>query len=250
MRRFFKEYSTIPTDPKVIRHLLAPFKGNTILTYWRWLSAFYTYLESEHSLPNPMCHVPKPKVSKKLPDHLGSEQKRVLADTELSTRDMAIIKLFLETAARPGEVAMKHGHPLRFCDIYDDHIEVCGKKGDRFIPITYELKDALLSLQDGRPSDAAVFVNKYGNPMTEPRLRKVVRQAFNKAGIDTARPTPYTLRHSFAGEFLNNGGNIAALRQILGHSKIETTMIYTHISDKSVVESYRKYGPRGNNRQL
>lgn len=137
---------------------------------------------------------------------------------------------------------------LRFCDIYDDHLKVSGKRGERVVPITPELRDMLCLLQDSRSEDSPIFVNeRNGHYLTVWGLRKVVKQAFNVAGITGVKPTPYTLRHSFAGDFLARGGDLATLQKILGHSNITTTMIYTHISDRAVADAYRKHGPRANN---
>lgn len=247
LRRSFKGYDLVPTDPRLIRGLLGRFKRNTANTYWLYLSAFYGFLEREHAMANPMRKVPRPGSNKTLPDHLDSEQKALLVKVDLSPRDKATVKVFLETAIRPDEVVGTRGHPFRFCDIYDEHIEVSGKTGERFVPITPELKDLLKSLRNGRSADSAIFVDDRGHQLTSWGLRKVVKRAFRAAGINTVRATPYTLRHSFAGEFLGNGGDLATLQKILGHAKIETTMIYTHITDKAMVESYRRHGPRANN---
>ena len=74
----------------------------------------------------------------------------------MTPRDQALISLFAESAVRPGEVADSHGNPLRFCDIYEDHIKVVGKKGERIVPITTETRDNLLAFQGDQPSDSPV----------------------------------------------------------------------------------------------
>lgn len=232
----------IPTDPAAVRRFLAPFKGSTKETYWRYLSGFYGFLETEYGFASPMPRVPKPPRGKRLPSHLNPEHKRLLEETELNPRDRAVIRLFAECAVRPGEVAGDRGHALRFCDIYEDNILVSGKTGDRAVPIMPQLRDVLLALQDGRPADSPVFLGHKG-PLTTWGLRKVVRKAFRAASITGVKASPYTLRHSFGGDFLARGGDLATLQKILGHANVKTTMIYTHIADKAVFDAYRKYGP-------
>lgn len=248
LQRSLKKYNLVPTDPKIIRQLLASYNNrNTRHTYRLYLSTFYSFLEAEHDIPNPMTKVRSPGTDKTLPRHLNPEEKRQLQEVSLSPRDKAIVKLFLETAVRPDEVIGTRGHPLRFCDIYEDHIEVSGKVGERMVPALPELRDMLLSLQNGRSADSPVFMGDRGHPLTTWGLSKVIRRAFRAAGISNA--SPYTLRHSFAGEFLANGGDVATLQKILGHRDIKTTMIYTHIADKAMVDVYRR-NVRGANNPL
>lgn len=237
LNHFLHGRKQIPTEPAEIRGFLASFKANTYRTYWHHLSAFYQYLEREYGLANPMPKVPKPREDKGLPAHLNPEQKTQLEQAELSRRDRAIIKLLADTAIRPGEVCGEHGHPLRFCDIYDDHIKVWGKRGERVVPINAETRSLLLSLQQGQPSDNPVI------RLTEWGLRKVVRRAFRAAGIAGVRASPYTLRHSFGGDYLARGGDLATLQKILGHANVKTTMVYIHLADKQMFSSYKRYGP-------
>ena len=247
LRRSLRGYGLVPTDPKIIRQLLAAYKRNTAHTYRLYFSAFYSFLGTEHGIPNPMTKVPSPGTDKTLPSHLNPEQKRQLQEVNLSPRDRAIVKLFLETAIRPDEVIGTRGHPLRFCDIYEETLEVSGKTGERMVPASPGLRDMLLSLRNGRPADSVVFVDGRGHPLTTWGLRKVIKRAFRAAGISGVKATPYTLRHSFAGEFLANGGDLATLQKILGHKDIETTMIYTHIADKAMVDVYRRNASRATN---
>lgn len=249
LRRSLKAYSLVPTDPKLIRRILANYTNrNTRRTYWLYLSTFYSFLEQEHGTPNPMPKVPKPKESKTLPDHLNPEQKELLVKVELSPRDRAILDILIATGLRPSDIANINGRPLRFCDIYEGHIEVSGKgsKG-RSVPIPPELRVELLALQNGRRANLAVFVNEWGRPLTTWGLRKVVRRAFIAAGITGVKLTPYTIRHSFGGDFLARGGNLASLQRILGHASVKTTMRYTHLSDKAVADDYHSHMPRASN---
>ena len=249
LKRSFNGFSHVPTDPTIIRGILSNFNGDTKLTYWLYFSAFYRFCEEEYSLPNPMVKVPRPNKRKTLPDHLNPEQKAQLQEADLSVRDRAVINLFAETAVRPGEVAGTYGnHPLRFCDIHEGHIEVSGKTGERIIPIRPKMRLMLLSLKDSRSADAPVFTSdNNGAALTRWGLHKVVKRAFATADIKGVKACPYTLRHSFGGDFLAQGGDVATLQRILGHKNVTTTMIYTHIADKAVFDAYRRHGPGANN---
>ena len=248
LRRSFKDYRLVPTDHRLIRRILAQYTNrNTRRTYWLYFSTFYSFLEQEHDIPNPMSRVPKPKEDKTLPDHLNPEQKALLVKVELSPRDRAILDILIVTGLRPSDIANVNGRPLRFCDIYEGHIEVAGKGGKgRSVPISPELRVELLALQNGQRADLAVFSNNWGRPLTTWGLRKVVRRAFIAAGITGVSLTPYTIRHSFGGDFLAAGGNLASLQRILGHASVKTTMRYTHLSDKAVVDDYQRHMPGAN----
>ncbi len=243
LHRVLGPFDHVPTDHKVIRRVLSNFKGETMATYRRYLFGFYHFMQEEYGLANPMPKVPKPRQEKRLPDHLNPEQKRQLEEASLSLRDRALLSLFAESALRPGEVADSHRHPLRFCDIYQDHVKVAGKRGERIVPVTVETTDRLFALQGSRPSDSPVFLGNNGQALTHWGIRKVVQRAFAAAGIRGVKACPYTLRHSFGGDFLAQGGDLAMLQRILGHANIKTTMIYTHIADKAVMDSYRQHGP-------
>lgn len=247
LKRSFNRLTRVPTDPAIIRGILSNFNANTRRTYWLYFSAFYHFCEQEYGLPNPMVRVPKPAKAKTLPDHLNPQQKQQLQGANLCHRDRVIINLFVETAVRPGEVAGYGNHPLRFCDIHEEHIEVSGKTGERIIPIRPEMRNMLLSLKDSRSADAPVFTNNQGYALTRWGFGKVVKRAFNAARIKGVKACPYTLRHSFGGDFLAQGGDVASLQKILGHKNITTTMIYTHIADKAVFDAYRRYAPGANN---
>lgn len=250
LRRFVGQFSHVPTDHRMIRQLLSNYKGKTKETYWLYFSAFYGFLEKEYGLPNPLARLPAPHEPRRVPSHLNPEQKARLAEIKLNPRDRALVNLFCESAVRPGEILDSHGHPLRFCDIHEDHIRVAGKRGERIVPITPQTRDRLLSLQGSRPSDSAVFTRDDGHPLTYWGLRKIVDTAFKKAGITGVKVCPYTLRHSFAGDFLARGGDLATLQKILGHANVKTTMIYTHIADQQVMDSYRRHGPSAINCSL
>ncbi|NVM23476.1 MAG: tyrosine-type recombinase/integrase [Desulfobacterales bacterium] len=248
--RFIGQFSQVPTDHKLIRGLLNNYKGKTKETYWLYFSAFYGFLEKEYGLLNPLARLTPPHEPKGMPSHLNPEQKVRLAEINLNPRDRALVNLFCESALRPGEVLDSHGHPLRFCDIYEDHIRVSGKRGERIVPITPQSRDGLLSLQGSRPADSAVFTRDDDHALTYWGLRKIVGTAFKKAGITGVKLCPYTLRHSFGGDFLARGGDLATLQKILGHANVKTTMIYTHIADTQVMDSYRQHGPSAINSPL
>jgi len=252
LRRFLAPYEYVPTaeifvlafigkkDPKTGRFV---FCQNTRRNYWLRFSSFYNFLEQKFGTPNPMRRIPIPDEEKKLPEHLNPEQRALLESVlpRLSERDRVIIKLLLETGLRPGEVADPKGHLLRFCDVFQNHLQVSGKSGQRIVPTTDDLRVKLLSQQNGRSVDSPVFLSDNSDTyLTMSGLRKVVRRGFEVAGIKGVKACPYTLRHSFGADFLDRGGDVATLQKIMGHKNIKTTMIYTHISDRQVVDAFRK----------
>ncbi len=126
-------------------------------------------------------------------------------------------------------------------------------KGDkeRIIPISdvainwlnHYLKTTRVQLLSGKSNTEYVFLNAHGRRLTRQAIWQMIKKYVKQAGIKR-HVTPHTLRHSFATHLLENGADLRIVQELLGHSDISTTQIYTHVSHKHLTEVYNKFHPR------
>jgi len=147
------------------------------------------------------------------------------------------------TGIRVGELtSLKIGD----IDFFQELIKVKGKgKKERIVPIgSYALK-ALIEYIEKRPDkkEKNVFLNKYGKPLTERSVERIIDKYSKKAGIGK-KITPHTFRHTFATHMLDRGADLRTVQELLGHERITTTQIYTHLTVEKLKEFYNKTHPR------
>lgn len=244
--RFAKEYPELPLEPAPIEAFLSQWKGATQANYLNVVRWFYNFLlERGRISTNPTKPIRRPKAPTKLLPSLDREELgRLLSllPDRLSERDRAYIMLSVDTGLRVGEVIN-----LTFSCIDQDTLKVPeqGKTGERLVPLKPEVRGALLALKNGRKDTDPIFWNDHLNcPIrTEPSFLNIVRKAFEKAGIKGKRASPHTLRHTFARNWIANGGDIISLMRILGHKNIATTQKYVYQVVGDLVEKHRKHGP-------
>lgn len=218
------------------------------------LRKFYQYLTREgHIQKDPMLQIDSPKQGRHLPAVLSSEEiERLLKTPDTSTplglRDRAILEVLYATGLRVSELVH-----LKLTDLHLSLglIQTLGK-GDkeRIIPIgdvavdwiNQYLERSRNRLTKGKDSPY-LFVNFHGNGLTRQGIWKNLKAIVQAAGIDKD-VTPHTLRHSFATVLLENGADLRIVQELLGHSDISTTQIYTHISKKHLTEVYQRSHPR------
>jgi len=218
------------------------------------LRKFYQYLAREGRIQkDPMLQIDSPKQGRHLPAVLSSEEiERLLKTPDTSTplglRDRAILEVLYATGLRVSELVH-----LKLTDLHLSLglIQTLGK-GDkeRIIPIgdvavdwiNQYLERSRNRLTKGKDSPY-LFVNFHGNGLTRQGIWKNLKAILQAAGIDKD-VTPHTLRHSFATVLLENGADLRIVQELLGHSDISTTQIYTHISKKHLTEVYQRSHPR------
>ena len=218
------------------------------------LRKFYQYLAREGRIQkDPMLQIDSPKQGRHLPAVLSSEEiERLLKTPDTSTplglRDRAILEVLYATGLRVSELVH-----LKLTDLHLSLglIQTLGK-GDkeRIIPIgdvavdwiNQYLERSRNRLTKGKDSPY-LFVNFHGNGLTRQGIWKNLKAIVQAAGIDKD-VTPHTLRHSFATVLLENGADLRIVQELLGHSDISTTQIYTHISKRHLTEVYQRSHPR------
>ncbi len=240
-----------------LRHLQA--QGRSAATLARRLAALRSFFGYQEDLagagPDPTRHLSSPRLARPLPRVLTVEQvEAMLAACRLSDpvglRDRAILELLYATGLRVSELVAL---TVDDWDTTPPRLR-CRGKGDkeRLIPVGQAAVQAVehfLAAGRGRlgacaakPS-GALFVNRRGRPLTRQSVWKLVKKHAAAAGIATL-VTPHTLRHSFATHLLENGADLRAVQEMLGHSDISTTQIYTHVSRARLKAVYDRAHPR------
>jgi integrase/recombinase XerD len=217
------------------------------------LKSFFSFLLAENRLrANPAENISSSVKSLHLPKILSTEEiEALLAQpdrTPAGLRDRAMIETLYATGMRVSELIF-----LDCCHVNKDagYIVCFGKRAkERLVPVG---KTALFFLckyiEEARPflikqqAEAALFLNSSGQRLSRQRLWQLIKQYAKKAGI-TKELTPHTLRHSFATHLLENGADLRSVQELLGHSDISTTQIYTHLTKKHLRDMYDKTHPR------
>lgn len=218
------------------------------------MKAFYHFLLNEGQIDaDPSLALKAPKIEKKLPEILTTDEvARLLdqpkGDSPKEIRDKAMLELLYATGIRVSELMS-----LTISDVnmQMSFINCKDANKERMIPFGKEAKTALNKyLSSGR--DAIVedktsdilFANCSGQKMSRQGFWKLIKYYAKKAGI-TADITPHTLRHSFAAHLVENGADLHAVQEMLGHSDISTTQIYATMNHNKIREVYSKAHPRG-----
>lgn len=218
------------------------------------MRAFYRYLLQERRIAaDPTENLTSPKLEKVLPRVLSVQDIELLlsqpdAGTVIGLRDKAMLELLYATGMRVSEMLGLNTEHLNL----DLGFVRCLGKGsrERIIPVgevavryTREyLSRARLKLRKNA-WERAVFLNRNGNRLTRQGFWKILKGYARRAGIPK-EITPHVLRHSFATHLLENGADLRAVQEMLGHADVTTTQIYTHLSQGKLREVYDKAHPR------
>ena len=218
------------------------------------LKMFYRFLLTEGFIKNDLTHfIEFPRLRKKLPQALNLKELDKLLSEEnfkglLGKRDQAIMELLYATGMRVTELIS-----LRRNDIKLEHrLLKCTGKGnkERWIPFTDRAHNILNEyIQSIRPrlikkkDTNLLFLNNHGNPISRQGVFYLIKNYAKISGIKK-KVTPHTFRHTLATHLIENGADLRSVQEMLGHSDISTTQIYTHVSRKWIKEEYFKAFPR------
>ena len=218
------------------------------------IKSFYKYLNIEKIIDNnPSDLLYMPKLSKKLPNTLTEDEVDKLLDIELKDvfgyRNKAMLEVLYATGLRVSELV---NLKMENIDFEGDIIRTFGKGNkERVIPIGEYARYYLdLYLNNYRyellkhGNNEYVFLNNHGNNMTRVGFFKIIKNIANEKGINK-EISPHVLRHSFASHLLKHGADLRTIQELLGHSNVSTTQIYTHISNEELKENYKNYHPHG-----
>ncbi len=217
------------------------------------LRSFYQYLHRTRVVSeDPTLSLESPKIERKLPKILSSDQVELLLEQPKCVdlkgyRDKAMLELVYATGIRVTELISLNVSDI---NLESGYIKCAGKSKERVIPIgslaVNALKDYMeksrgIMLKD--ENDQALFVNVNGHRLTRQGFWKIIKQYKTQANIDVDI-TPHTLRHSFAVHLLENGAELRAIQEMLGHSDISSTQVYAQIGQNRIKDVYMKSHPR------
>lgn len=248
----------IETGEAEIKTYLDSLKDNgkavsTISRNLASLRSFYQYLHRTRVMPkDPTVNLESPKIERKLPKILSSEQVELLLEQPKCTdlkgyRDKAMLELVYATGIRVTELISLNVDDI---DLENKTIRCVGKNKERVIPIgslaINALKDYLEKSRNvliKSEEDPALFINVNGQRLTRQGFWKIIKQYKTQANIDVDI-TPHTLRHSFAVHLLENGAELSAIQEMLGHSDISSTQVYAQMGQSRIRDVYSKTHPR------
>lgn len=232
-------------------------EGKSAATIARAISAirsFHRFLIQEQLVEqDPSLHIETPKKTRSLPDILSSEEIEKLLSipdhTLLGIRNKAMFELLYASGLRVSELIHLTMDDLRLSMGF---IRCFGKGAkERIVPIgdiaiqTIEeyLTQSRPTLVKRKKDEGVVFVNQHGRPLTRQGFWKILKTRAVKVGLQD-KITPHTFRHSFATHLLENGADLRAVQEMLGHADISTTQIYTHVTRNRLKDVYKTYHPR------
>ena len=221
------------------------------------LKSFFNYLVFEdYRQDNPMELIESPKVGRKLPDTLSEEEiNELIGAIDLSKpegeRNRAILETLYGCGLRVSELL-----DLKLSDLYfeEDFIKVTGKGNkQRFVPISeinkkyinIYRKEIRVHMPIKKGAEDVLFLNRRGNKLTRAMIFTITKQLAQEIGLQKTI-SPHTFRHSFATHLLQNGADLRAIQQMLGHESITTTEVYMHVDRTHLAEVMNKYHPRKN----
>lgn len=217
------------------------------------LRSFYRYLSLTGVVErNPMQLVRNPKTRRTLPAFVKqTEMDRLLdkvtfPDTAEGRRDRLILLTFYSTGLRVSELVGLNPTDI---DTANGELKVTGKRNkQRIVPFGEELREALdgylheRELQ-GNGADSALFTDEKGKRLPDGKVRQLVKHYLSLVTTQKKK-TPHVLRHTFATVMLNNGADIEAVKELLGHESLNTTQVYTHTTFAELRKAYQKAHPR------
>jgi len=219
------------------------------------LKGFYKFLNLENIVnANPVELIEAPKLSRKLPDTLSyKEIQQLIESIDMSTdegvRNRAIIETLYSCGVRVSELTnLKRAH--LFFDA--DFIKVIGKGNkERLIPIGREaqkfikmyIEEVRVHLPIKKGHEQTVFLSRRGNSLSRVMIFYIIKEAIRHSGIKK-NVSPHTFRHSFATHLIEGGADLRAVQEMLGHSSITTTEIYTHLDQSYLKETIAQFHPR------
>jgi len=249
---FLNELNETKVDNRIISHYIGfllryGLDTKTVARKLSSLKSFFKTLKKKGLIKeNPTDIIKTPKLKRYLPGFLTYEQiKKGLEIT--NPRDRAIMETLYSCGLRAGELV---GLNIDDVDLNRSEVKVRGKGNkERIVPIGKFAVEAITSYLRNRPMPKAIdhtqslFLNNHGGRLTTRSLQRIVHKYLARVA-QVSGTNPHILRHSFATHLLENGADLRAVQELLGHSSLSTVQIYTHLTTKRLKKIYLKAHPR------
>jgi len=231
----------------LMNHKISPRSVNRKITT---LKTFYKFLlRQKIVIENPMLKIQSPKTSKRLPVFVEKEKMDTLLDNiefgedAAGLRNKLIIELFYATGMRLSELINLKESDV---DLYANQVKVLGKRNkERIIPFAAELKNLIkkyIASKSESPIDL-LFLSDKGKKMSEKFVYTSVKMYLSQVTtID--KKSPHVLRHTFATHMLNNGADLNAIKDLLGHANLSATQVYTHNTVEKLKNIHKQAHPK------
>lgn len=244
------------TDTGVIRVFLgmlldSGISKKSVVRKLSTLRSFYKFLVRKKIVKNnPALNIVTPKLEKKLPQFIDKDSMlKILARPDMTSfvgaRDSAILELFYGSGIRRAELL---GLTLGDIDERNQTIKVTGKGNkQRIIPFTKSAKQSIAQYLEFRKAfnltENILFLTEKGTRLTPSKVNTLVGKYLSE-NTELQKKSPHVLRHSFATHLLDNGADILAVKELLGHESLSTTQIYTHITVERLKKIYQQAHPK------
>ena len=260
-----KDYAKLVAQDLTNFEVVLKSSGLALSSVNRTLSAvkgFYKYAALEFDIPNPTLEIVSAKIARKLPKALSVDEVTKLIESakregdHISLRDFAILELLYSSGGRVSEIVGVNTSDISVSTMDDGDVTVLKLKGkgskERLVPLG---KFAVAAIEDyftrTRPalaaknvkSEPALFLNARGKRLSRQSAWQIVLEAARATGLE-GKVSPHVFRHSYATHLLDGGADIRVVQELLGHSSVTTTQIYTLITIDKVRESYSTAHPR------
>jgi len=246
----------LQTEAKIPRNGAA-LSAATVQGYVRTLKAFFSWLEREgYITTNPMAKIPVPRAPTKVIDTFTTEQiGRMTEVCHRSNgdgyRNLSIFLLMLDSGVRVSELT---GINMGDVNLVEGSIKISAGKGarERIVPIGSLVQRSLWKyINHHRPQPLTqmitkLYLNQKGLPLTRNGIQQMLRRWGRRAGLTGVRCSPHTLRHTFAKNYLLNGGDIFSLQKILGHSSLSSVRLYLNLFSGDIKKQHQRFSPIDN----
>lgn len=215
------------------------------------LRTYYDFLKKENIVTeNIFKNVKNPKIEKTIPNFISHDKLNEIFtsfnDSNLDIRNRLVIELLYATGLRVGELV---NIKIKDIDFGAQSIKVLGKGSkERYVFYNNTTKEVLkkylvVRKKIQKKANDYLLLNDKGTPIKEASVRKIIQTTLMKCGIKS-KITPHTFRHTFATDLLNQGLDLVNVKELLGHASLNTTSIYTHITNDRIKEVYQNTHPR------